>query len=137
MPDIEGQAREQDAVLWPFRAFDSQGGILLDDMVELNAADGNGVRWKWTRTEMMDPQRATVTVDATVVVAVDRDVPVDSLIWLGSAADLSGTAGSFDEAPSGLCQVKAQRWTPDIKGRVTRRTLGVVRYRGRFPTGAG
>lgn len=135
MPDPEVSALEQDACLWPFVSCDAHGGPVVDTMVELNAQDRQGVRWKWTRSEMLDPQRNTVSVDATVI--VNRDVPIDSLMWLGSAADLAGTAGPQDQWPSGLCQVKTSMWTLDVKGRVARRTLGVVRFRGNLPSGVG
>jgi hypothetical protein len=129
MPDIEICGLEQDAVLWKFLSYDGHGGPVLDTQLAIK------VRWKWQRSEMLSPQNATVSVDATAIVALD--VPVDSLMWLGRVEDFAGTAGPLDATPSGVCQVKTQSWTPDLKGRTSRRTLGLVRWRGPLPAGVG
>lgn len=93
------------------------------------------MRWTWNYSEMMQAQNATITADATVI--VNRDVPVDSLIWLGHIDDLAGTAGPQDETLNGLYQVKSIMHGGDLKNRTSRRKLSVVRFRGNLPVGVG
>lgn len=129
MPDQTICDLFQRAVLWPALGTDKYGGVTVDIAEEVD------VRWKWGFTNMTDPKRGTITVDATI--RVDRDVAIDSLIWLGSLDDLSGAAGPMLQTPSGLCQVKAIKVCPDIDNRSVGRTLGVIRYKGPLPSVPG
>ncbi len=125
MPDQTISDLFQRAVVWAALGNDAYGGTKVDIPDEI------AVRWKWTKTNMQDPKRGTITVDAVVRVAVD--VPIDSLIWLGSLKDFAGTAGPQLQTPEGLCQVKTFNFTPDIDNRFKSRTLGVIRYKGPLP----
>ncbi len=130
MPDQTISDLFQRAVLWPILSVDGYGGPVISIPSEIP------VRWKWGFTNMLNPKRETITVDATV--RVDQEIVVDSLIWLGKLTDISnGTLGPDLQTPSGLCQVKAIKHTPDIDNRFQSRTLGVIRFRGPLPTVPG
>lgn len=129
MPNVTTANRYQDAVVWPLKAYDGNGGPILDVAVPCR------VRWKWGYSEMLDAKGNTVVVDA--LVAVNLDVPVDSVIWKGSINDLTGTAGPNLQTVEGLCQVKGFKHTSDTRGRFKRRTVGVVRFRGPLPSVPG
>lgn len=133
MPDQEISHLEQPAVCWHFSMYDGvRGQPIVFPGVDMN------VRWKFSRTEMQDPKRNTITVDATVVVA--EEVKVDSLMWPGSTDWLVGTAGPTDRT-SGISQdvyvVKAYYFTPDVKNRAATRTLGLLRYKAKLPEQVG
>jgi hypothetical protein len=122
----------QDAVLLPFVRYDSRGGPVTGIAVQLPGK----CRWEWNRTEMLDPKRNTIVVDATVRVAVD--VKIDSIIGQGKLTDLTGTDASPNlEPPGGWYQVKAFKFVPDIDNRFISRVLGLLRFKGKLPTGLG
>lgn len=123
MPDQEISHLEQPAVCWHFSMYDNVRG-----QFQVKIGVDMLVRWKFGRTEMQDPKRNTVTIDAQVVVA--ERVDVDSLMWPGSTSDLVGTAGPVNQD---VYVVKAYYFTPDVKNRAATRTLGLVRYKGKLP----
>lgn len=136
MPDPTLSNLYQRAVLWTAQLnsvgggkVDKFGGVVVDDAIEIS------VRWEWKRTNMLNQKRETITVDATIRVA--QEVPVDSLIWLGSLNDLAGTGGPELQSPEGVCQVKAYNYVPDVRNRFVSRVIGVVRYKGPLPAGVG
>lgn len=143
MPDQTLSDLFQRAVIWPFLQNDGYGGPVVDIAFEI------ACRWLDKQSNMMNPKRETITVDARVRVGPmpatvnqttaprgnpSGDIPMDSLIWLGSLADLQGTAGPGIQTPAGLFQVKAINSTPDIDNRFVSRTIGVVRFRGSLPS---
>jgi hypothetical protein len=87
------------------------------------------VRWVPTNKEAVTPQGETVGLDANVV--VDLDVPFGSHLWRGSLDDWYGT-GSGDVGGD-VMEVKTISSADDIKGRSTRRTLGLSRYKSAAP----
>jgi len=123
MPPIERVNRHDDAILWDVTGVDAYGEPLRDDPVELK------VRWENNRSEMLDANGQSITVDATAVVA--QDVTVGALMWQGLLDDWYGTGSSGSD--NGLCQVVAFSKIPDLKGRNYRRTVGLMRFRGTLP----
>lgn len=115
MPAHETAWRTQTAVLWEPSGTDGYGQATFASPVEVD------VRWKYANTEMVGADGKPVAIDATVVVA--QEVPVNSRMWLGSLSEWLGT-GSGDSAEP-LMRVLTYRYTPDIKGRNFRRTLGL------------
>ncbi len=127
MPPIELQARFEDAVLWPVVSGDvkqdNYGEVKVTTPVELK------VQWVGVTGEMTDPMGNKVSTDAQVV--VDREVKIGSLMWLGAYEDWLGT-GSGD-VDADLHKVVAFNFQKDIKGRVSRRTVGLQRYKDSLP----
>lgn len=116
--------RHDDAVLWPATgAANHYGEPLVGSAVEVK------VRWVHQQRDMLDPQGNTVAVDATVV--ADREIPIGSLMYEGPLSDWLGTGSG--ETPSGRMQVKAESRAEDLKGMVTRREYGLMRFRDSHP----
>lgn len=121
MADIEGDRAErvQEAILWPLNTYDRHGQPTVGNPVELL------VRWVGQQSQSLDPAGNVITIDATVV--LDQDVTIDSLMWLGTLNEWKNGGGS--QAPGKpLMVVKAFNSTPDVRGRATRRTAGLMRY---------
>lgn len=125
MPPIEQSYRRQKAVAWyATGASDAYGQPTVSAVgVELD------VRWNDKASEALDPRGNTVRVDATVVTAVD--IPIGSRMWLGKLADFDAAAANR------IMQVLTNNATPDLKARVYRRTVGLMRLRDGDATGAG
>jgi hypothetical protein len=119
MPAQELSFLKQQAVLWPIAGYDSYGQPTHKSPTQIN------VRWNTVRREIQDSQNNTIVLEAEVVVI--QEVGIGSLMWLGKLLDWYsiGSAGSDTE----LMIVKAYYKTPDLKGRVVFRTLGLMRYR--------
>jgi hypothetical protein len=89
---------------------------------------------------MMDPQGNTISVDVTAV--VDRRIRPGSLMWIGCVDDLNLVGTAFAGAGAeprafypdrGIHEVKAYNETKDVRGRERRHTVGLMRWRDRFP----
>lgn len=125
MPALETLDRTQPAVLWPARGVNDQGEILVADPVSLM------VRWVQKRRETQDSSGNPVALDATAV--VDRQIEIGSLMWLGHLKDLPpGTSFTGDDAIE-LMQVQSYNFALDLKGRFTRHSVGLMRYRQALP----
>lgn len=114
----ETTSRHQKAVLWAANGFDDYGEPKVDAAVEID------VRWEEKLQEAVDPNGNTVAVDAVAV--VNQDIVVGSIMWLGKKDDLA-------TPPVDLKQVMAFNKIPDVKGRVFRRTVDLVRYSNELP----
>lgn len=84
------------------------------------------VRWEEKSENILEPD-GTVTA-VTDVVIVDRDIPVRSIMWLGSLLDFNNRATHTD-----LREVYKFDKTPDIKGRNFRRVCKLVRHSNQLP----
>ena len=135
MPGFETLDRLQKAVLWPYLRRSAEGEPVVGPPVPLM------VKWTDQLQNVMDPKGNTITCDATAV--VDRDVAIDSIMWLGSLQDLPGALMNQDPGTgfepegvpwaSGLMQVKTMGRASDIKNRFTRRTVGMLRFKNQLP----
>lgn len=119
MPPQETTARHQKAVLWEASGFDDNGEIKVNAAVELD------VRWEEKQTESLGPTGNTIKSDATVV--VDQDIVIGSIMWPGIIDDLA-------TPPVDLWQVIDFSKIPDIKGRINRRGVLLIRYSNELPT---
>ncbi len=124
MPPLETMDRHQTAVLWPAAGTDEYGQPLTSSPQEIS------VRWNKNRSEGVDRDGTKITLDATVV--TDVEVAFGSLLWLGELADWAGT-GSAADPDDDVMVVKTRKTTKDLKGRNTRTTLGLVRFRNSLP----
>lgn len=128
MPPLETAFRRQTAVLWEWLRVDAYNEPVRSAPVEIEC------RWKWATTMQAGPQGTPISVDATVVVA--QDVPIGSLMfegdlveWLGHSGTGSGSAGDG----TALMEVVTASFTPDLKNRNVRRTLGLRYFRDTVP----
>lgn len=140
MPAQEIRNLTQTALLWPAlpqEAVDQWGqrqtGFVLQQMMgampqELSPRNRppNGVRWVDKRSVIMAKDGSTIAIDAQVVVA--QDIPVNSILWLGTLDDWFGTGSGITAPDEGLVIVRGVTKTPDIKGRAYYRTLAVQRW---------
>jgi hypothetical protein len=125
MPPFERMDRKQKALLYAKEDDDTHGRAVVSETPE-----EIGVRWVQRQSEALDPQGATITVDATA--HVGQEVEIGSVMWLGGLEDLSGTSLVPE---SDLFQVVTYTGVPDIKGRNTRREVGLIRFGSSLPTG--
>lgn len=124
MPPPERATRRQKATLWRARGTNDYGLAILDPNPEEVT-----LRWVQQVGEVPIGQGDTVGLDAAAV--VDTKIPVNSAIWLGALADWYGTGSGQDDTE--LMQVNSYSETPDAKGRVAYREIGMKRYRGNKP----
>lgn len=117
MPFPSQTMLDQDAVLWEYVRLDNEGQPMVKQAVQLD------VRWEFKAGQAVDPQGKVIAIDATVM--VDREIPIDSIMWKGLIADFPGQGG--------LMQVKTYNNTPSANGRDETIVLGLVRYRNKLP----
>jgi hypothetical protein len=116
--------RTQKAVLWEAVGVSDEG-----EPTRAAAPVEVLVRWQTRRDEAGDPLAGVVARDVTVV--VDRDVPIGSILWEGSLADLVALPPGTGPVP--LLEVVGITKTPDLKGRAVRRTATLRRYKDVLP----
>ncbi len=125
MPQQEISHLRQWAILWPFTGYDSYGQAVVGTPVEIR------VRWNTSRTEMLDPQGNTISLDGSAV--VKRIIHVGSQMWLGTLEEWyspgPGSGSGSGAADDELHEVKAFKDTEDVKGRASTRTVGLMRLR--------
>lgn len=125
MPSPEESSLTQTAVLWESSgSADAYGQPTVIDPVEIS------VRWENTNTEVVGPQGNPVQISASV--RVKQDVPVGSIMWLGTLDDLEDIPGTG--GIPGLCEVVNRVHVPDIKNRKTSRVLQLAKYKDTLPT---
>lgn len=124
MPTPELDSRHQCAQLWRCVGVDEYSEPLVSAREELK------VRWENKSIQMVDPKGTPIRVDA--IVHSTCDIEENSIMWLGVASDLPEDEQNTDIP--GLMQVAIKNYTPDIKGRIVRRTYGLIRFKDRLPT---
>lgn len=124
MPALEVMDLIHYAVLWPWVGVDRRAVVKV-------SATPSEIRCRWSNKQkrMLDPNQNEIAVDATVIVA--QDIVIDSIMWLGQEDDIPGTSGIPE---SGLFQVKAFDRGDELKGRILRRQVGLIRFNDTFPT---
>lgn len=126
MPPLEAPLRLDKMVVWDAVGNDTDGETIVSD-----TAYQLDVEWDWTRREVTDAQGETIVIDATV--AVDREVLVGSIVWLGELGMIPQSL-DFSQEANPLCKVASYKPTKDLKGRNVARQLLVNRFRGTLPT---
>lgn len=128
MPALETMDLRQKALFWEKIGVTNYGQPRVDtsvDPVELS------VRWEEVKKEKLTTGGQTLQVDAEVV--VDREIPDQSLMWLGSLADLPDDLNDITD----VMQVISVDEVPDLKNRNTRRVCLLMRYMDKLPNGTG
>jgi len=115
---METDDLHQQAVLWVSSGFNNFGKPKVNAGVEIN------VRWEASSKEVNDPDGNSIILDAEVV--VNQIVPVHSILWLGLLTDLPSPT-------TNLMRVESISSIPDMKNRVTRRTLGLKAWKDSLP----
>jgi hypothetical protein len=118
MPAPEVRCLNDYAVLWAASTVGGYGRSGVSAPVEMR------VRWEDSRQQSTDPQNVVEARPATVY--VDRDVDVNSILWHGRLQDLPATLTE-------LYKVTGSDFTPDIKNRVTQRTITLTRHSDTLP----
>ncbi len=121
MPQLETDCLFNNAVLWMASAnvFDGYGEHKVTaTKVQLD------VRWEERNTEAIDPQGNAIAVDALVV--VDRKITIGSIMWKGCLVNVA-------VPPVNLYEVVTRNSVDDVKGRNTRRVVGLRRYSNELP----
>ena len=124
MPAPEVSFLRQKAVLWNVTGYDTYGQpTVTGSPIEINT------RWLINRREVMDAKGNTITLEGTAV--VDRKVDDGSIMWFGTLKDWLNI-GNF-AANNELMQVWQYKETPDVKGRVSRRTVELMKFKNVLP----
>lgn len=133
MPAQEGSHRREKALLWVCTGRDVHAQpVVSPTSVELN------VMWTDYEAEVVDAEDNTIRVVAEA--AVDRAVPIGSIMWRGGyealAEELPGTgsASTTDYPSSGLLQVVQYDAERDIKGRAVARAVKLMKWGDALPT---
>lgn len=125
MPPIESAMLVQRAVLWAYVRDDKNGEPVVDAPIEIKC------RLNHTRNVNRDAQASPTATSESV--AVDREIPESSIMYLGTLEDVCGTGTGMLEAAN-LRIVSMYNETPDIKGREVQRNVTLERYRKSLPT---
>lgn len=131
MPEPELNDRYQRALIWNKTGEDRYGETLRDDPVE------HMVRWEQKRVEMKDEDGNPLVLDGFLHVVTD--IPVGSTVWVAPDSTYSaldqwyGTGSSTADDEKEIMLVETKNYTPDLRNRVVRRTLGMRRYKATLP----
>lgn len=131
MPPFETMDRTERALLWETTGGIDQYGQYAYDFLAYPVEIC--VRWNDDRMLSSDAQGNPLTLDAEVI--YDREVKVGSLMWKGRLSDLPGTGTAAPEAD--LMVVETRKRVKDIKGRFTRWSYGLLRFKDTLPTEGG
>lgn len=123
MPALETMDRHQTAVLWEMIGVDANNETVVGEPSEIQ------VRWVDRPSQVSGAEGHPTTVDATAVVA--QDIPIGSLMWLGTLEDFYGVGSAGDDAA--IMEVVSAPVASDLKNRVYRRTVGLRYYRSSLP----
>ena len=129
MPPFEDElyGRNQDAVLWDFA-----GSHDADGLPQCHTPVDIVVQWKTSRRIVNLPDRGPVALSAEAIVA--QKISLHSIMWLGLYEDfLDDGSGSGMDDPE-LHEVVSYQEQKDLKGRETRRVIGLVKWRKSPPT---
>ena len=129
MPPFEDEeyGRNQDAVLWDFAgAFDEDGFPRCYAPVAIE------VQWKTSRRLANTTNRGVVSLNSEAVVS--QKISLHSIMWLGTYATFLGEgSGSGMDDPE-LYEVVTYQEQKDLRGRETRRVVGLIKWRQDPPT---
>lgn len=125
MPPFEEMDRYDDAVYWERIGTDRNGRAMYAQPIALE------VRWEDTKTEMRQPDGTPVMVSAQVHTI--EELPMGSLLYLGTLQYWVGTGSSAPTFQPELHMVVSKGAGKSLKGEVFRKTVGVNPYRGKRP----
>ena len=118
MPRPETSHRPFRFLYFPPVGYGPYGNALRGTPVQMNA------RIEGSNVEMMGPNGTPMIVDKMLSVAVD--VQLQGQVWEGEEEEWYGSGSAHLEGD--LYEVVAFNSVPDVKGRISQRTVGLRRY---------
>jgi len=118
MPQMEISDLHQRAVYQAANGFNNYGEPKVDAAVEIC------VRWETRRKEITDSDGNTIALESNAI--VDREIKVGSTLWLGELTD-------YPSPPTDLRRVMTYTEIPDVKNRIARRTVGMIKLSDTLP----
>lgn len=125
MPPVETTNLKERAVLWEFSGYGPDGDIRVLAPVEIPC------RWEESESQGTNPNGTPITFTGSLFVA--RDIPINSILFLGCQEDTCGTGTGFILDANLHC-VHSRDKVPDIKNRNRTRKLRLYRYSRTLPT---
>lgn len=120
MPALERSDLNQRCLYWPFSGYDAFGQPTVSTTpTEIPC------RWVWTHREAVDAKGNTIALDADIALALSPHVGAH--LWLGTLEQWNGTGSGSATVDQDLCEVQLSKNVPDVKGRVHRYTVSVMR----------
>lgn len=119
MPAIELDGRFEKTVLWVFQNAGEFGQPKHSTPVEIMA------RWDGTTREVKGPGGTPVAIDSELI--VDREIPIESLVWKGPLASLPSPV-------TNVMQVITTDTTRDVKNRAVHYVASLMRYGNALPS---
>lgn len=119
MPAPEDTFRYQKAVLFAVTGYDRYNEPTTSDGVEIL------VRFNTVRRRVLDAKGKQIDLDGQAIVG--QRITIGSLLFIGSLSDYVGTGSTLQD--NELMVVKTYNETPDVKGRLTEKTVGLMRYK--------
>lgn len=109
--------------------------------VELDPIEGDGVRLIRRRSQRRSGDGNVVDLDGTMAAA--REIPVGSILWMGSAADLEAAVAGTGTGPELVPDEEDEKWevvsqnlSGDLRLAATRREYGLKLFKGPMPEAA-
>jgi len=119
MSDMETSDLHQKAVLWTINGTDDDGENKVNAAVEIS------IRWQFKHGEVLDPNGNPIAFDTVAI--VDQTLSPGDILWLGALADVASP-------PINLRQVLTYEEVPDVKNRVSRRRITMMKHGDTLPT---
>jgi hypothetical protein len=123
MPEPEVFGLDRPAVLYKLVGYDAAGDMVWENPIQIE------IRFISDQADEIAGREGPADITAVV----DREVPVDSKIWMGDIEDLPSTKAQLESVTNPLMRVVTYSETPDAKDRVAFRTIGLKRYREIIP----
>jgi hypothetical protein len=128
MPAFETIDRNDDAVIWAALATGNPSDFDESGERKVSAGAAIKVRWSFVNREAVDPKGNTIAIDVDLI--VNQDVTIGSVFWLGLLSALPSPVTDV----TNLYQCVTFEKLDDLRGRVSKRSCGLVRYSNDLPT---
>lgn len=128
-PPIEYADLTERAVLWTFARHNRKGDQQIAAPVQVC------VRWEEGNFETADAEGNIIRVD--VVLACDRQIAVNSLMWEGSLKQLKAQYGPTLTPTRDIYEVVTRNRGKSLQGEFTRYEFGLRRYKDALPEVVG
>lgn len=124
-PPLEQMDLHDKAILWRWLRNDKHGNPVLAAAIEVNT------RWEEGALEALDPKGEPILID--VQMAADRRIPSGSLMWEGSAVDLTNEPGTGSVPQGDIYEVMFRIRAKSLRGEFMRFEYALKRYNNALP----